>query len=158
MTPTHLLWSLMLMKAFGKQREMAPKNKCDEMPSRKWVWKGLRGINHLKKDVVSTVAVIVVDNDHISLPLLMPLSLSMVLLHVSQEIQIKLSNRNNRDSQQRSPLVVDGIDSMIQEPGRMGSTQGGTLTSTISLVFSMKLPLASTLLILSASMVHYHVA
>jgi hypothetical protein len=49
--PTHLLWSLIFIKSNGKQREMAPKNKCDEMTWREWVWKGLYRINHLKKDV-----------------------------------------------------------------------------------------------------------
>jgi hypothetical protein len=46
--PNHLLWS----QSYGKQREMAPKNKCDEETWRNWVWKGLYAINHLKKDVV----------------------------------------------------------------------------------------------------------
>jgi hypothetical protein len=46
--PNHLLWS----QSYGKQREMAPKNKCDEKTWRNWVWKGRYAINHLKKDVV----------------------------------------------------------------------------------------------------------
>lgn len=62
--PTHLLWSLMFIKSYGKQREMAPKSKCDEKTWRKWVWKGLHGINHLKKDIVSTITAIVSDNDN----------------------------------------------------------------------------------------------
>jgi hypothetical protein len=62
--PTHLLWSLMLIKSYGKQREMAPKSKRDAKTWRKWVWKGLHGIDHLKKDIVSNVAVIVSDNDN----------------------------------------------------------------------------------------------
>jgi alpha-glucuronidase len=62
MKPTHLLWSLMFLKTYGKQREMAPKNNCDEKTWRKWIWKGLRGINHLKKDFVSSDPVIVSDN------------------------------------------------------------------------------------------------
>jgi hypothetical protein len=79
MKPTHLLWSPMFIKSYGKQREMAPKNKCDEKTWRKWVWRGLQGINHLKKDVVSDVAVIVNDNHHTSLLLLFSLSLCCCL-------------------------------------------------------------------------------
>jgi hypothetical protein len=48
------------------------------------------------------------------------------------------------------------IDFRIQEPRKNGSTQAGTLTSIITPVSGMKLPLASTPVILSGSMVHFH--
>jgi hypothetical protein len=43
-----------------------------------------------------------------------------MLLLVSIETQIKLSNRLINDSQQRSTMVVDGIDFRIQEPRKNG--------------------------------------
>jgi hypothetical protein len=60
--PTHFLWSLMFIKSYGKQREMAPKSKCGEKTWRKWVWTVLHGFNHMKEDIVSIITVIVSDS------------------------------------------------------------------------------------------------
>jgi hypothetical protein len=109
------LWSLIFIKSYGKRRGMSPKSKCDERTWREWVWKGLYRINHLKKDVARYLLLLSsFCDDHTCCWRCRCCCCS------SHKSQIKLSNKLISDSQQRSLMVVDGIDCRMQTPWKNG--------------------------------------
>ena len=100
-TLDHLLWALMFLKIYGKQRQMCTlAGGVDQDTFRKWTWLFLNAIVQLEPLVVRICLLI---------------SYICLILIILFSLQIIWNNRLKNDQGNGCLISVDGTDFMIQE-------------------------------------------